>query len=199
MQLFQPHEWMAYTETFDLKNLDIVDFSVVTANDNDLLTTVQVWGVLRSTEQGEHFFLLDESQNHYDTYAQLDDEFARLHRTWETTLPRQTCTGVVWCADKVFASVLTRRHAVVAVPQTKSGSYRDRIATLVTARRRVWIPAETWGSDPTNPSLPLITNATVNVWTREMASPTKPDTQRSATVQQLICRASELGVHLLAA
>jgi hypothetical protein len=216
-KFFQPHEWLPYTSTFKLaQNLRYVDFSI-DANLSETgasFAVIQVWGVMvighdRPAEQGEHFFLLDESRGHY-AYPELDAEFVRLRKKWEAALPNQTGMGAVWVENKALGPTLISKYQgvypLIAVPKAKAKIYCYRVAAAETAKLRVWIPSGTWGKDPTNPSLPLITDSwvgnakTKGSWVHEqMSHPAKPDDRRDAMSQEIICRTSHLGMHLLAA
>jgi len=215
-KFFQPSDWVTYGETFKLRNLNFVDFSI----DANLSATgasyavILVTGVLQvgtdmPNEEGEHYFLLDEARGHFD-YEELEAEFLRLRRKWEIALPRQTNLGAVWVENKALGPTLISkyggRYPLVAVPKAKSKTYCYRVASPVTAQHRVRIPTGTWGEDPTDPSQPLITDEWIGTirergsWVHEMAShPSRPDDRRDALAQQIICRTSWLGMHLLGA
>jgi hypothetical protein len=125
-------------------------------------------------------------------------------------MPSQTSAGAVWVENKALGPTLITKfqgqYPIVAVPKAKSKIYCYRVASPVTAMQRVRIPVGTWGEDPTTPGLPLITDEwvgdakTKGSWIAEMMShPSKPDDRRDALAQQVICRTSWLGMHLLGA
>lgn len=216
-KFFQPHEWLRFDETFKLRGLHRVDISL----DANLSETgasravIQVTGVLHFTnpampnEEGEHYFVLDESVGHY-SYDELEREYLRLCRKWSTALPSQFQQGSHWVENKALGPTLINkfqgRFPIVAVPKAKAKIYCYRVAAQVTERMRVRIPSGTWGKDPTNPALPLITDAwvgdakTKGSWIHEQAGyPSKPDDRRDTLAQQIICRTHGLGMDLLAA
>lgn len=224
MKFFQPDEWLYFNETFKLSNLQFVDFSIdanLHGDSGSSFTVIQVWGVMqvghdRPNEQGEHFFLLDESRGHYAydaddselSIATIKSEFVRLRKKWETALPGPTSVGKVWVENKALGPALIRRYQgkypLVAVPKAKAKGYCYSLAAPKVAQHRVWIPSGTWGKDPTNPRLPLISNAHIGSqkdkgsWIHEMMSyPSKPDDRRDALSQEIICRCSDLGMQLL--
>jgi hypothetical protein len=226
LKFFQPGDWLFFNETFKLSNLQFLDFSIdanLHGEKGSSFTVIQVWGVMqvgydRPNEQGEHFFLLDESRGHYAyddddsdlTKLTIKSEFVRLRKKWEAALPGPASIGKVWVENKALGPALISkyqgRYPLVAVPKAKAKGYCYSLAAPVAARHRVWLPSGTWGKDPTNPSLPLITNAHIGSekvkgsWIQEhMSHPSKPDDRRDATSQEIICRCSDLGIHLLGA
>lgn len=220
-KFFQPHEWLYYTpEQLDggfLDSLHYVDFSI----DANLSETgasravITVTGVIqfanrnRPEELGEHYFVLDESVGHY-SYDELESEYIRLCKKWRAALPTQFVAGSHWVEYKVLGMTLTNkfRHVfpIVAVPKAKAKIYCYRVAAQTTERNRVRLPRGTWGTDPTNPALPLITDEwvgdakTKGSWIHELMSyPSTPDDRRDTLAQQIICRNSDLGMEVLKA
>lgn len=216
-KFFQPHEWLRFDETFALAGLHRVDFSI-DANLSEKgasRAVIQVTGVLHFSnpsmpdEAGEHYFVLDESVGHY-SYDELEREYLRLCKKWSTALPSQFQQGSHWVENKALGPTLINkfqsRYPIIAVPKARAKIYCYRVAAQVAERMRVRLPAGTWGKDPTNPTLPLITDAwvgdakTKGLWIHEMASyPSKPDDRRDAFSQQIICRTQGFGMDLLAA
>lgn len=220
-KFFQPSDWMWFDKTFKLQHLTFVDFSI----DANLSPTgssfavIQVWGVLqvgwdRPNEAGEHFFLLDESRGHYaydddGSKATIKSEFVRLQKKWKAALPGPTSIGKVWVEDKALGPTLISRYQgeypIVAVPKARAKGYCYSLAAPKTAMHRVRLPSGTWGVDPTNPALPLITDAHIGSadvkgsWIHELKSHGKPDDRKDALAQEIICRYWDLGMHLLGA
>jgi hypothetical protein len=217
-KFFQPHEWLRFDETFLLRGLQRVDFSI----DANLSETgasravILVTGVMHfnnpamPAEEGEHYFVLDESVGHY-SYDELEREYLRLCKKWKAALPSQFQQGSHWVENKALGPTLINKFKhqwpIVAVPKAKAKIYCYRIAAQHTERMRVQIPIGEWKQrDPTNPALPLITDAwvgdakTKGLWIHELAGyPSKPDDRRDALAQQIICRTHGLGMELLAA
>lgn len=215
-KFFQPGEWLRYPE-WDLNGLDRVDFSIDAnlSEKGPSRTVITVTGVLHFSnpampkEEGEHYFILDESVGHY-SYDELEREYLRLAKKWATVLPRQFNQGAHWVENKALGPTLINKFQgsfpIVAVPKAKAKIYCYRVAAQVTERMRVRIPIGTWGKDPTDPTRPLVTDAwvgdekTKGSWIHEMMSyPGKPDDRRDAVAQQIICRTHGYGPDLLAA
>lgn len=213
-KFFQPGDWMPYTGEFNLaKQLDYIDFSV----DTNLATTgqsyacINVYGVIshiRSTDGGQHFFLLDESRGHYDLTT-IENELQRLGAKWKAALPRQFADGKWWVENKALGHTITKKYShlypIEPVGKVKSKLYCYRVASVVTGQQRVWVPVESFGRDPTNPSLPLVDHTfvgdkdTQGSWVHEQAShPSKPDDRRDVLAMQIICRTPHLGPEVLA-
>lgn len=214
-KFFQPQEWLRFDKTFRLDGLHRVDLSI-DANMSETgpsRAVVKVTGVIHVSgpglpnEQGEHYFVLDESVGHY-SYDELESEYLRLAAKWQAALPAQFNSGSHWVENKALGHTLINkfknRYPIVAVPKRAPKIFCYRVASQHTARMRVRIPQGTWGTDPTNPALPLVTDEwvgtekTKGLWIHEMMSyPSKPDDRRDALAQQIICRNSDLGIHLL--
>jgi hypothetical protein len=214
VKLFQPDLWRTYGESFDLRKLSFVDFSIhlSPAKDGLIHATMLVAGVLQVSsdiphEQGEHYFLLDEVHDEL-LFSDVEHAFLRLHHKWRTALSFAMSVGVVWVnADSLGHVFLARfQHlSAVAVPSAKSRIYRYRVASCVTEQQRVWIPAGSWGQDSTQSNQPLITDSFVGgsdingSWIHDMCSAAKTNSRRDALAQLVICRTSWLGKHVLAA
>ena len=216
-KFFQAAEWLHFDETFKLHTLHRVDFSL----DANLSETgasravITVTGVLHFNnpsmpdEEGEHYFVLDESVGHY-SYDELEREYLRLCAKWKAALPSQFQQGSHWVENKALGPTLINKFKhqfpIVSVPKAKAKIYCYRVAAQVTERMRVRIPRGTWGKDPTSPMLPLVTDTwvgdakTKGLWVHEMGGyPSKPDDRRDALAQQIICRTHGLGMELLGA
>lgn len=226
LKFFQPEDWMTFDKTFKLQHLTFVDFSIdanLHGEKGSSFTVIQVWGVLqvgydRPKEQGEHFFLLDESRGLFPYDADDGDaskvtiksELVRLYKKWKAALPGPVGAGKVWVENKALGPALISRYQgeypLVAVPKAKAKGYCYSLAAPKAAQRRVRIPSGTWGVDPTNPSLPLVTDTHIGSakikgsWIHELMSyPSKPDDRRDALTQEIICRCPDLGIYLLGA
>lgn len=216
-KFFQPNEWHTYTEDFDLDQLSYVDFSIDTnlAKTGNSYAVILVTGVLLVNspkipieDHGEHYFLLDEGRGHWD-YDELLSEFVRLQNKWRTALPYATGNGSSWVENKALGpSMISKfqgQFSLVAVPKAKSKIWCYRMASPITAARRVRIPVGTWSRrDPTNPFLPLITDEwvgdakTKGSWIDELMSyPSEPNDRRDVLAQQLICRTTGYGIDQL--
>jgi hypothetical protein len=140
----------------------------------------------------------------------IKSELVRLYAKWKAALPGPVGAGKVWVENKALGPALISRYQgtypLVEVPKAKAKGYCYSLAAPKAAQHRIRIPVGTWGTDPTNPSLPLVTDTHIGnakikgSWIHELMSyPSKPDDRRDALAQEIICRCADLGVWLLSA
>jgi hypothetical protein len=210
-KFFQPDDWATYNGSFDLaKQLDYLDFSIDTnlSDSGQSYACIHVFGVLRTPDGGQYFFLLDESRGHY-SLGQIEDEMQRLGKKWKAALPKQFRAGQWWVEAKALGQTVIKKYAgtypIIAVGKVRSKLYCYRVASVVTGQQRVWVPSESFGRDPTNPALPLVDHSFVGSmeqqgsWVHEQGSyPSKPDDRRDTLAMQIICRTPWLGPDVLA-
>lgn len=216
-KFFQPHEWLPFDENTNLHGLDLIDFSIDAnlSENGPSRAVIQVTGVrivdnpMMPKEQGEHYFVLDESVGHY-SYDEFEREYLRLCRKWSAAFPKQFEMGSHWVENKALGPTLINKfkhlYPIVAVPKAKAKIYCYRVASQVTALMRVRLPRGSWGQDPTNPMLPLVTDEWVGdakqkgSWVHEqMSHPSSPNDRRDVLAQQIICRSEGFGPSIMGA
>ncbi len=212
-KFFQEGDWATFNGSFNLaRQLDYVDFSVDTnlAEGKQSNACISVFGVIshiRSTDGGQHFFLLDESRGAY-SLDKIESELTRLAKKWKAALPQQFRDGKWWVENKALGPTIVNKYShlypIEPVGKVKAKLYCYRVASVVTGQRRVWIPSESFGRDPTNPSLPLVDHTFVgdkdkkDSWVHEQGTyPSKPDDRRDTLAMQIICRTPWLGPEIL--
>ena len=214
-KFFQADEWLPFDEKFDLRTFRYLDFSIDAnlSEKGQSFAVIQVTGVLvvgdkLPGQEGVHYFVLEVARGHW-SYGELEKEFLRLRAKWSAALPAASAAGSIWVENKALGPTLINKfehvHPIVAVPKAKAKIVCYRIASPITAQLRVRVPRGTWGKDPTNPALPLVTDEwvgdakTPGSWVQELGSyPSTPDDRRDALAQQIICRTPWLGIDLLA-
>jgi hypothetical protein len=214
IKLFQPDYWIPYGEGFKLnEKLWCIDFSIDPnlSEKGQSFAVISVTGVMlvdpkAGEDAGEHYFALDEGRGHW-SLPEMEAELERLHTKWTAAIGHAMRRGTVWVEDKALGPTLISKYShkynIEAVPKATNKLACWRLAATVTERKRMRIPTGTWGRDPTNPRLPLITDEWVGsinekgTWVHEMASHGKPNDRRDAIAQQIICRDRLLGKHLL--
>jgi hypothetical protein len=213
IKLFQPAYWLSFGESFDLDKLWCIDFSIDPnlSEKGQSFAVIAVTGVMMvdpkaGEDAGEHYFKLDEGRGHW-SLPDMEAELERLYAKWDAALGHAMQRGSIWVEDKALGPTLiskySHKYPIEAVAKANNKLACWRLAATITEKKRMRIPVGTWGRDPTNPKLPLITDewvgsiTTKGSWVHEMASHGKPNDRRDAEAQQIICRDRLLGKHLL--